>query len=207
MSKSFEEHQLERSDIKGFDPILNEPILNHDYDGIEELDNPLPSWWVMTFYLTIVFSAVYFYYHNVVGGGTRGQQAYMQELTAYQAAQFQKEQAQIKALDPAVLQAKIAEPATIKAGSKHYAERCAACHAVDGGGAIGPNLTDKNWLHGDGTPIAVYGVIKTGVPDKGMPPWGSIFDPDQMIEVTAYVASLKGTTAANPKAVQGKEFP
>ncbi len=206
MSKSFEEQQLERPDIKGLDPILNEPILNHEYDGIEELDNPLPSWWVKTFYLTIVFSAVYLYYHNVVGGGTRGHQAYMQELTAYQTAEYQKEQAQIKALDPAVLQDQIIKPAAVTGGATHFAERCAACHAADGGGAIGPNLTDKNWLHGDGTPIAVYNVIKKGVPEKGMPPWGSIFDPDQMIEVTAYVMSLKGTAPASPKAAEGKEF-
>jgi len=205
MTKNFEEEQLARSDIKRLDPILNEPVLDHNYDGIEELDNPLPGWWLATFYMTIAFGAVYFYYHNISGGSQRAQVAYQQEVAAYELARFTKEQSEIQALDPDKLNAQIKDASLIQSGAKHFAERCSSCHAADGGGGIGPNLTDAFWLNGDGTPLAIHGVIDKGIPEKGMPPWGSILSDQELVETVAFVTSLQGTPAANPKAAQGKE--
>jgi cytochrome c oxidase cbb3-type subunit III len=179
-------------------------LLDHEYDGIREYDNPMPRWWLATFWLTIVFSVLYVL--NVPGiGPGKGR------IAAYEA-----EMAQARALaaahDPlagvtaeAVLAA-AADPATRAAGQATYAAMCASCHAADGGGLIGPNLADDHFLHGSG-PLDAMRVIVEGVPAKGMPPWGRILKPDQLLAVAGYVASLRGTTPASPKAPEGDPAP
>lgn len=197
------EHQ--DSHIRRMDEILNEPVLDHEYDGIEELDNPLPGWWLATFYITIVFSAFYFYYHNISGGGVVAKKGYDAEMVAYQTAKQEKIAAQSANLSPEQIAKDMQDPGKIAEGAKVYTANCAACHAADGGGDIGPNLVDNHWLNGDGSPMAIREVIDKGVTTKGMPAWGPVIGPEQLTQVSAYVVSLKGSKPAKPKAPQGNE--
>ena len=100
------------------------------------------------------------------------------------------------------LLAMMKDPAAIAAGKETFAKNCVACHAADGGGLIGPNLTDNSWIHGSSAD-SIYVTVTNGVLDKGMPPWGKVLKPEEVVRVTAYVLTLRGTTPANPKAPQG----
>ncbi len=174
-------------------------IPNHDYDGIQELDNPLPKWWLYIFYGTIIFSIGYFYYYEI-GDGTRLAEDFAADKAAH-SEQFAKKKAEATAtIDFAALEGN-AELAA--AGKAKFVQFCAACHLADGGGSIGPNLTDAHWIHGTGDAETIYKVINEGILAKGMPAWGQTFSVDDMKNVTAFVISLKGTTPANPKAPQG----
>ena len=181
-------------------------ILDHEYDGIREYDNPMPRWWVMLFWATIVFAVVYFL--NVIPGigSGRGRIAnYEREMAAARAryAAVEREQQQRQpVLTDASLMALAKDPAALAAGKQTFTNTCAPCHRPDGGGNIGPNLTDDYWIHG-GTPMEIVHTITAGVPDKGMPTWGQTLNPEQIERVAAYVISLHGTNPPNPKAPQG----
>ncbi len=177
-------------------------LLNHNYDGIEELDNPLPKWWQIIFYGTIVFSVFYVGYYQY-GGGPSSQQELAADLAA------------VKALAPAAPQgaadivARIdglkGDAVAMTAGKAVYDGKCLACHADRGQGIVGPNLTDKFWIHGDGKAAAIAKVIAEGVADKGMPPWGAVLSPDELAQVSAYIISLRGTNVPGGKEPQGSE--
>jgi cytochrome c oxidase cbb3-type subunit 3 len=178
-------------------------LIDHQYDGIQEYDNPMPRWWLLTFAGTIVFSGIYLLNVGPVGKGPG-------RIAEYEAAM-----AKAAAEHPAPSGGDVSaerllavrnDAHEVAEGQKVYAAYCAACHAPDGGGLIGPNLADGYWLHG-GTLPAIYATIVNGVLEKGMPPWGKSLKPEQLLEVTAYVASLQGTTPATPKAPQGVPVP
>jgi cytochrome c oxidase cbb3-type subunit 3 len=178
-------------------------LLDHSYDGIQEYDNPLPRWWLYIFYATILYSVVYFI--NVPGIGTgRGRMvAYDTEVAAARA----KAEA-LAARQPAVevtdhlLRAAAADPAKVEAGSAVFSRQCMPCHRADGGGSIGPNLTDEYWIHG-GRPTDMYRTVTQGVLEKGMPAWNTVLKPDEMMSVVGYVLTLHDTHPPNPKAPQG----
>ena len=182
----------------------NVKILDHEYDGIQELDNPLPGWWLATFYGTIVFAALYLGYY-LVGGGP----SHKDELNA-----ARKEVEQMRAASPEaksapseeVLMAILQKPERLQAGAKVFVEKCVACHGAKGEGSIGPNLTDNYWIHGDGKASSIAQIVNTGVADKGMPPWGPLLKDEELQNVTAYVYSLRGTNPPNAKAPQGTEI-
>jgi len=181
-------------------------ILDHEYDGIREYDNSMPRWWVILFWATIVFAVVYFL--NVIPGiGTgRGRIAnYEREMAAararYAAVEREQQQKQPQLTD-ASLMTLSRDPAALAAGRQTFTNTCAPCHRPDGGGNIGPNLTDDYWIHG-GTPMEIVHTITVGVPDKGMPTWGQTLNPEQIAHVAAYVISLHGTHPPDPKAPQG----
>ncbi len=198
------EHTPEKDPhIRRMDEALNEPVLDHDYDGIEELDNPLPGWWLATFYITIVVGVVYFAYHNILNPADVHAQRYASELQAYEQTQAEKNQAQAVTLTPEQMLEKINDPAVIQAGSALYNERCISCHAAAGAGQIGPNLTDDYWINGDGKPLTIQTLIDKGVTTKGMPAWEAVFSDQQLVEITAYVVSLRGSNPPNAKAPQG----
>lgn len=182
---------------------LNQEIKNHEYDGIREYDNPLPSWWLNSFYLCILFAILY-YAHYELGSGSSLQEELakdMQEIEAIKSNNGGGAGLPTEALLAAAFQ----DPKKLSLGKKVFAEKCISCHAADGGGGIGPNLTDKFWIHGNGTLPAIAKVVFDGVADKGMPPWGAMLKPEELVSVVAFVKSLDGTKPVNPKAPQGIE--
>ncbi len=198
----------------------DEKLLDHNYDGIQELDNPLPSWWVWLFYVSIAFAAVYFVYFTffVKTAGERAdlRVAALRKIDASaggasgEAGLGSTAGGEAGGTGPASSGPGAAAPvftedaATREAGKKVFDAKCAVCHAPDGGGLIGPNMTDNYWLHGKGTLEDIYRTTVSGVPDKGMIAWGPLLSDDEIRAVTVYMKSLQGTTPASPKAPQGE---
>ena len=172
-------------------------LIEHSYDGIQEYDNPMPAWWVTTFWLTIIYAVLY--YFNVFGiGEGKGRQAEYQAAMATAAAEHP---VVASTVTPEQLLAMAADPKSVEEGKEVFTKNCAACHAADGGGLIGPNLTDDAWIHG-GTIDKIHTTIVDGVLAKGMPAWGQMLKPEDVEHVTSYVWSLHGTTPAKPKVAE-----
>jgi cytochrome c oxidase cbb3-type subunit 3 len=174
-------------------------LLDHSYDGIREYDNPMPRWWLLLFAVTIIFVPIYYLMPGDIGAGAQRDEVYAREMAAFKAEHpdFGKSTVTAEALA-----AIVSDPAQVAAGRAVFTTTCAACHQADGGGLIGPNLTDNSWIHG-GTPMAVHAAITNGVLAKGMPAWGTLLKPEQINAVTAFVRSLQGTTPKSPKAAEG----
>lgn len=178
-----------------------EIMLDHNYDGIEELDNDLPPWWKYGFYLTILVGIIYLFNFHVLHTGD------------LQGAEFDKEVAKAK-LEVAEYMKTAAnnvdetnvkiltELADIEAGKNVYTANCAACHGKIGEGGVGPNMTDNYWIHG-GDIVNVFKSVKYGWPDKGMKSWKEDLSPMQMAQVSSYIHSLIGSNPPNGKAPQG----
>lgn len=171
-------------------------LLDHDYDGIQEYDNPLPNWWLTTFFGTIIFAFIY-YLHYTFGGGP----TLTQEL---ETAMKDMPKATEKVWDEGDLQSKMTPEAVAK-GKAVFAAKCAACHGPEGQGVIGPNLTDKFWIHGKGHRSDIIQTITKGVTEKGMPSWSGMISDDEIMQVAGFVYFLRNTHPANPKAPQGEE--
>ena len=174
-------------------------LLDHNYDGIQEFDNPLPNWWLMIFFGTIIFAFIYFIHYTFGGGQTQ-----IQEVNSDLAALPKPKE---KVWDEAELAQKVDQPEMLKAGAAVFASKCSACHGQQGQGIIGPNLTDKYWIHGQGQRKDIYQVVTKGVLDKGMPSWSGLLSEDEILEVVGYVYSLRKTSPPNPKPPQGNEVP
>ncbi len=178
---------------------VDQEIAGHEYDGIKEYDNPLPRWWLWLFILSIFWSVVYVVYFHL-GPGLDPEGEYQAEMAAAAAAHPQG--GEVAAAD---LEAKVADPAVVAAGKDVFGKNCVACHGPDGGGLVGPNLADDFFIHG-GTPADLFRTISEGVPEKGMLAWKKMLKGDELVAVTAYVKSLRGTTPANPKAPEGQKL-
>lgn len=178
-------------------------LLDHDYDGIQEYDNPLPNWWLTTFFVTLIFGFIYWIHYGVAGGPTLGDELKVAMTEFKKLKDSQPDQVESES----DLQAMIAGSEKLSLGKQVYEAKCSACHSADGGGMIGPNLTDKFWIHGNGNLTSLVTVIRKGVLEKGMPAWETMISKDEVIAVTAYVHSLQGTHPATPKPAQGQEFP
>ncbi len=175
-------------------------VLDHEYDGIKEYDNPLPGWWVWVFVVSIVFSVGYFAYYQI-GPGPTIIAKYEEEM--HEAAERQATQtaAQGEVTD-ATLVALKSDRAAMEHAREIFTTRCAPCHGHDGQGVIGPNLTDEYWLHG-GRPTEILHTITEGVLDKGMLAWKSQLNPGELRAMAAYVLTLQGSHPPNPKPPQG----
>lgn len=175
-------------------------LLDHDYDGIRELDNALPPWWKYGFYITIVVAFIYMFHFHVFGSGKNPTQEYEAEMAA---AQLKAELFAAKQVDK-VDETNIQMPSTagLATGKELYNANCWACHGKLGEGGAGPNLTDDYWIH-KGSLNDIYHSIKVGYPDKGMQSWQKNFSPKEISYLTGYVKSLHGTNPPNPKAPQG----
>ena len=176
-------------------------IKGHDYDGIHELDNRMPPWLAFLFQATIVFSIVYgIYYHWSKLGDLPAEELAKETkvIEAQKSAFLEKAAAKINENSVTLL----TDAASIDAGKQIFSTNCAACHAPDGGGTVGPNLTDVYWIHGGGIKN-IFKTIKYGVPQKGMISWEAQLNPLKMQQVASYIVSLKGTKPATPKAPQG----
>ncbi len=179
-------------------------LLDHNYDGIQELDNSLPPWWKYGFYLTIIVACIYLYRYHISNDGPSQQQEYLTEMkngedekAAYLASAGNNVDENTVIL--------LTAPAEIAAGKEMFIKACAACHLADGGGIVGPNLTDEYWLHGGGVKD-IFKTIKYGWQDKGMKSWKDDFSPKQIQQLASFIKTLKGTKPAVPKAPQGEIY-
>ena len=176
-------------------------IEGHDYDGIQELDNRMPPWLQSLFVATIVIAIGYSAYY--FGGFGDMQIAELEKDIAR--AEVEKK-AYIEKVGASMDENSVtllSDPASIGQGQALFTEKCAACHGPDGGGTVGPNLTDAYWLHG-GSINDLFKVIKYGVPEKGMISWEKQLSPTDIQKVASFVLSIKGTKPANPKEPQGE---
>ena len=169
-------------------------LLDHNYDGIQELDNNLPRWWVWLFYITIIFSAVYLVYYHVARVGDLQAAEYKNEMKAgeqIKSGAMDKFEASLASLQPSK------DAAVLENGRQTYGKFCAPCHRADGGGLVGPNLTDDYWIHGSSYTDSVK-VIWDGVPAKGMITWKTILKPDEIQAVASYIYTLRGAKLLSP---------
>ena len=182
----------------------NEIDLGHDYDGIRELDNRLPPWWVYTFYLTIIIGVVYLYVYEFSDIGLTQHQEY---AVAMDEAQVQKRKflfAQANAVNEENVVA-INDANGLQAAHDMYMMKCASCHGKKGEGlqGLGPNFTDQYWKHGGGIKN-VFATIKHGVPEKGMIAWKNQMQASDIQKLASYILTLEGTNPPNQKAPEGE---
>ena len=183
----------------------DEVLLNHNYDGIRELDNRLPPWWLGLFYVSIVFGVAYFGYYHVAGKGLSSAEAWEEEMRVAKDEVNAYLASRADVVDENTVEL-ITDQAHLDAGEITFNTLCATCHLTSGAGLVGPNLTDEYWLHG-GSMKDVFRVVKYGVPEKGMISWASQLRPSQMQEVSSYILhSLQGTNPPNPKEPQGEKY-
>lgn len=182
---------MNNPDKEPSDPLL----LDHEYDGIQELDNKLPRWWVWLFNLSIVFAVLYFGYYHVLGKGLLMVGQYEQEMRigdqikARAVLEFENSMA---SLQPETA------PQVLAEGKATFDQLCAPCHRADGGGLVGPNLTDDYWIHGSQFADNLK-IIWEGVPSKGMVSWKGVLKPGTIHAVGSYIYTLRGTQPPNPK--------
>lgn len=190
---------------KTADGLTDQDIdLGHDFDGISELDNPTPPWWRWGFIISILAGVIYLWRYDVAQTAPNQ----FEEL----AIETEKAEAAVKAylansannVDENSVKY-LADVADLEAGKAAFVQMCAACHMPDGGGQVGPNLTDEYWLHG-GSIKDIFKTIKYGVPDKGMKSWKDDYTPKQIAQLSSYVKSLQGSTPAEPKEPQGEKY-
>ncbi len=190
--------------LLGSKPIEEEHeiILDHNYDGIKELDNNLPPWWLYGFYATIIFGAIYLVRYHVFDGPNQAEELEIELAEAEIAIEEYKKTA--KNLVDVNTVTILTEAADLNAGKAIWTTNCVACHMADGGGGIGPNMTDEYWILGGGIKNIFRTISEGGRDGKGMIPWKTQLKPLEMAQVASYVLTLQGTTAADPKEAEGE---
>ena len=173
------------------DPLL----LGHEIDGIRELDNKLPRWWVWLFYFTIIFSAFYMVYYHVLRAGDLMDTEYRKEMQkgeTIKAVAMNSFEQNLASMEPSK------DAVVLATGKATFQKLCAPCHRAYGGGLVGPNLCDDYWIHGSNFVDNVK-TIWNGVPNKGMVTWRGTLKPSEITAVASYIYTLRGTHPANPK--------
>lgn len=166
-------------------------LMEHAYDGIREYDNPLPGWWRTTFWLTIVFAAGYWVWFHVTGWGKTPDVKYEVALAEYVEQKGQREAAELRDISEDYFARNAANPATLAKGKEVFGARCASCHAAEGQGLIGPNLTDRYQIHGT-TRMDIFKTVRSGITGTAMLAWGEQLPASDVAAVTAYVTTLRG---------------
>ena len=182
-----------------------EPPVLHSYDGIQEYDNPLPGWWKWTFWGSILYAPFYLMYFHVGAPGRSIDEQYQASLTE----NTRKQYAEIGDLsgDQATIVKYLSEPKWVGVGQSIFKANCVSCHASDGGGNVGPNLCDESFKHVKQLPDIIK-VVNEGVAGGAMPAWATRFShKNDAVLVAVYVASLRGSKPANPKAPDGSPIP
>ncbi len=183
--------------------INKDLLLNHEYDGIREYDNPMPKWWKWIFWGSFYFAVAYFLHYHITGNGESVAATYQADLTAAREKEAmavmgtelsEESLAKLKAND-----AMMADAAML------FVQRCAQCHKQKGEGLIGPNLTDDSWIHGKPTLMNIYEIISEGIQTKGMPPWKRQLRPIEISKLAAFVGSLINTNVPG-KAPEGTKI-
>ena len=204
------EERLQKFDLKriyhklmGSRPVSEERDieLQHNYDGIKELDNTLPPWWLYSFYASIVFAFGYMFYYHVFDGDNQLTE-YENDMMAAKIAveEYKKNAPDLVDAESVTL---LTETADLEKGAALYQANCMACHAADGGGGIGPNLTDPNWILGGGIKNVFHTISEGGRAGKGMVAWKSSLKPTEIQQVASYIISLEESQPANPKEAEG----
>jgi len=179
----------------------------HEYDGIRELDNKLPSWWLYLFYVTIIFALVYLVGYHLAGWWPTQEGEYANEVAAV--AEMQQANPQpVVDLDNMV---PLTSEADLAAGNETFDKICVTCHGKFGEGLVGPNMTDMYWIHGDSVNNKVtirnlYDVVTNGVIEKGMISYKDQLSPLQIQQVLSFILTLQGTNPANAKPPQGRKY-
>jgi cytochrome c oxidase cbb3-type subunit III len=173
------------------------------YDGIEEQNHPLPRWWKWTFLGAPVFALLYWFTYQGLHARPSVRERYIVERDAELALRAQSAFSKGQ-LTGDVLVGLSKDPAMVSKGQAVFTTTCAACHRADGGGNIGPNLTDEYWLHG-GKPEDIYKTVHEGVVAKGMPAWAPVLGDEKVADAVAYVLTLRDTRVAGGKAPQGEK--
>jgi len=189
--------------FNSFRPMKEEAAidLGHDYDGIRELDNRLPPWWLYGFYLCIFIAAIYLYRYHVAHSAPLSKEELVISMKEAEVEKAEYLKHAANSVDETNVKL-LTSADDLDAGKKIFTTICAACHRADGGGNVGPNLTDDFWLHG-GNIKDVFKTIKYGYPEKGMKSWKDDYTPGQIAQIASYVKSIHGTNPASPKAPQG----
>lgn len=172
--------------------MLNEnkpdQLTSHEYDGIKEYNNPLPRWWLVTFYTTIFFGFSYWGYYHVLGAGLMPAQALAIENSIAEK--------KLSLIASSITEDKLVsmgkDPQKIEMGKTTFAQNCAPCHGDKGQGVIGPNLTDSAWIHGSSA-MEIRNSISKGVLEKGMPAWQSVLGDRKINELVAFILSIQNT--------------
>lgn len=179
-------------------------LFDHEYDGIRELDNSLPPWWVAMFYITIVFAVAYLGYFHFSGYGVDQATEYAMEMERAEEAVQAHLAKQADRVDENNVTA-LEDPKDIALGETIFTTYCSACHGQLGEGGVGPNLTDEYWVNGGGI-TDVFRTIKYGVPEKGMIAWNTQLRPAEIQKVASFIMTLAGTNPPNPKEPQGEKY-
>ena len=189
--------------LSGTKPIEaeGEIILDHNYDGIKELDNALPPWWLYAFYMSIIFAVVYLVRFHILDGPNQIAE-YETELAEAKAA-IEEYKKTAKGLVDYNTVDLLTEASDLSAGKTIFELNCVVCHMADGGGGIGPNLTDKNWILGGGIKNLFKTISDGGRDGKGMIAWKQSLKPAEIAQVGSYILTFQGTIPANPKAAEG----
>jgi len=189
--------------LLGVRPIEEEKDIeiDHEFDGIKELDNPVPIWFNALFYGTICFGLIYLMVYHIFGWGMNQDQEYLHEMAVAEKAKQEYLAQAANLIDESSVEVNLDMAV---AGKAIFTANCVACHGANGEGGIGPNLTDKFWLHG-GEIKDIFKTVKYGVPAKGMVPWEQTLTPGQIAEVSNYILTLRDTNPANAKAAEGVE--
>lgn len=184
--------------------LPEDPDTGHDYDGIREFDNPLPRWWLATFYGSVVFAIGYWLYFHTLEAGLLPRAVYeaeLQQLEDAESARLARLEAEGKGVNEEQLWSLARDPQVVQRGKGLFIQNCLSCHGDRGQGIIGPNLTDSYWLHGDKA-LDIYRTIGSGVLDKGMPAWRPLLGVNKVRDATAFVLTLHGKSVPG-KAPQG----
>ncbi len=209
---------------------IEDKLLDHEYDGIRELDNSLPPWWLWLFYITIIWGVFYLIYFHVLGIGDLQVAEYKNEMniqteqkqSAFLLPQYNSpwydpetdlkptDEAERAPAEKTIAQAPevsepFSDPAKLAHGEDLFQKNCITCHGNLGEGGIGPNLTDDYWIHGDGSFKEIVKVVNNGVPAKGMIAWKTMMPRDDILSVSSYVTTLAGTNPPNAKAAEGEK--
>nr|WP_294923130.1 cbb3-type cytochrome c oxidase N-terminal domain-containing protein [uncultured Flavobacterium sp.] len=177
-------------------------LMDHDYDGIKELDNNLPPWWLYLFYIGIFFGIIYFAYYEVFGGENQETELKIEMAQAkIDVEEYLKTAPDLMDEKSVVL---VTDEPSLAEGKAIFTTNCAACHRADGGGQIGPNLTDKNWILGGGIKEIFHTITNGGRDGKGMISWKGTLKPKEIQKVASYILSLQGSNPKDAKEAEGE---
>ncbi|QNR87052.1 c-type cytochrome [Pedobacter riviphilus] len=179
-------------------------VIDHAYDGIKELNNPVPAWFNFLFFGTMIFAAAYLFYYHIGGYGDLQDTEYEKEMAKAKIEKAAYLEKSANTIDENSVKVDNT-PMVLAEGKTVFTTNCVVCHGDKGQGIIGPNLTDDYWLHGGGI-NNVFKTIKYGVPEKGMISWEKNLNPKQISAVANFILSLKGSNPAGAKAPQGEKY-